>query len=448
MEQSKHLWHPMSSPMLNRTAKPLIIERGEGVYVWDVEGNQYFDAMSGLWCVNVGHGRKEVKQAIIAQLERLEYHNTFNMMSHPGAIQLAHRITSILSDEGMVRVFFSSGGSDAVETALKLARLYWRLKGHAERTKFFALKGCYHGMHFGGTSLSGSPASRAAFGPVLADCYHVDVPHRYRNPWTEDPEALGEICAGILDREIQQQVPATVAAFIAEPVLGIGGVIVPPPNYWPRVREICDKYEILLIADEVVSGFGRTGSMSGSRGWGVKPDIMCLAKGLTSGYIPMGATAVNNRVAEVVESVPPPQGMLLHGYTYSGHPVAAAAALACLDIVEREDLPGNARSVGSYLLERLQSLRSYSHVGDVRGKGLMAAIELVQDRKTKTPLAPNSTIGNEISRIAGQHGALVRCVGSLIILSPPLISTRVHMDQLVGALDTAFSQIDQRVAAA
>jgi putrescine---pyruvate transaminase len=443
-EQGKRLWHPMSSPMLTRDADPLILERGEGVYVWDLQGNRYFDAMSGLWCVNVGHGRPEVKQAILGQLDKLEFHNTFNLMSHPGAIRLAQRITELLSEEGMSRVFFSSGGSDAVETALKIARLYWRLKGHAERTKFFSLKAGYHGMHVGGTSVSGSPMTRAGFGPGLADCYQVDTPDLYRNPWTQNPEELGEICASILEREIQHQKPDTVAAFIAEPVIGIGGVIVPPPNYWPLVRKICDKYSILLIADEVVSGFGRTGSMSGSRGWGVKPDIMCLAKGLTSGYIPMGATAVGATVAELIESSPPPGGLLLHGYTYSGHPVAAAAALACLDIVERENLPGNAREVGGYLLERLQTLKPYPHVGDIRGKGLMIAIDLVEDRKTKIPLAPQSTFGPQIGRIAGQHGVLVRSVASLIILSPPLVSTKAHMDELVRGLEAAFSQVDGR----
>jgi putrescine---pyruvate transaminase len=443
-QQAEHLWHPMSAPMLTRNAESLVIERGEGVYVWDTAGNKYFDAMSGLWCVNVGHGRAEVKKAIVAQLDRLEFHNTFNLMSHPGAIKLAARITELLSEEGMSRVFFSSGGSDAVETALKLARQYWRLKGKAERLKFIALKAGYHGMHIGGTSLSGAAMTRAAFGPGLADCYHIDTPHLYRNPWTNNPEELGEICAAMLEREIQHQKPETVAAFIAEPVIGIGGVIVPPANYWPRVREICTKYEVLLIADEVVSGFGRTGAMSGSRGWGVKPDIMCLAKGLTSGYIPMGATAVGPRVVEVIESAPPPQGMLMHGYTYSGHPVAAAAALACLDIVERDNLPANAREVGAYLLEQLQTLKPYAHVGDIRGKGLMVAIELVEDKKSKAMLAPTSPFGAQIGRIAGQHGALVRSVGNLIILSPPLISTKANMDELVRALDAAFSKVDQR----
>jgi putrescine aminotransferase len=440
-ESRRYMWHPMSSPMLAQKQPTLIIERGEGVYVWDVDGNRYFDAMSGLWCVNVGHGRKEIKQAIIEQLDRLEYHNSFNDMTHPTAIRLARKITELLNEEGMQRVFFSSGGSDAVESALKIARLYWRIKGQAARTKFIALNGCYHGMHFGGTALNGTPVSRTAFGPTVADCFHVEAPHLFRNPWTRDPEELGEICAGILERQILGQNPATVAAFVAEPVMGIGGVIVPPPNYWQRVRAICDKYEVLLIADEVVSGFGRTGAMSGSRGWGVRPDIMCLAKGLTSGYVPMGATAVNSRIAEAVESTPPPQGLLLHGYTYSGHPVAAAAGMASLGIVEREQLPDNARNVGRYMNERLQDFLQFEHVGDVRGKGLMAAIELVQDRKTNAPLAPTSDVGYRIAACARKNGTLVRAVGSLLILSPPLISTQTHIDSMIDALHAGFSAV-------
>jgi putrescine---pyruvate transaminase len=223
-------------------------------------------------------------------------------------------------------------------------------------------------------------------------------------------------------------------------------VIVPPPNFWPLVREVCDKYGVLLIADEVVTGFGRSGSMSGSRGWGVKPDIMCLAKGLTSGYIPMGATAVGSKVAEVFEKTPPPNGLFLHGYTYSGHPVAAAAALACLEIVEKEDLPGNAKTVGNYMLQGLEEFRGFEHVGDVRGKALMAAIELVEDKKSKRPLAPTSKFGLEVAAAARQHGALVRAVGSLLIFSPPLISTKADIDVLLNALRAAFSKVDRKAA--
>jgi adenosylmethionine-8-amino-7-oxononanoate aminotransferase len=444
--QGRSMWHPVSSPMVTQTHPALLIARGDGVYVWDVEGRRYFDAMSGLWCVNVGHRRPEVIQAITEQLGQLEYHNSFNDMTHPRAIQLAQKITQLLAEEGMQRVIFSSGGSDAVETALKIARQYWRLKGQPIRTKFIALNQCYHGMHFGGTALNGSPAARTAFGPTLVDCFHIESPYLYRNPWTQDPTELGEICAANLERQILSQNPDTVAAFIAEPVLGIGGVIVPPANFWPLVRQVCDKYGVLLIADEVVTGFGRSGSMSGSRGWGVRPDIMCLAKGLTSGYIPMGATAVSSTVAEVFEASPPPRGLFLHGYTYSGHPVAAAAALACLDIVVKEDLPSNAATVGQYMLEGLEEFRDFQHVGDVRGKALMAAIELVEDKKSKRPLGPTSKFGLEVAAAARQNGALVRAVGSLLIFSPPLVSTKADIDILLNALRVAFRKVDQKAA--
>jgi putrescine---pyruvate transaminase len=445
-EQSHAMWHPVSSPMVTQTHPALLIARGEGVHVWDVDGNRYFDAMSGLWCVNVGHRRTEVIQAITQQLGQLEFHNSFNDMTHPSAIRLAKKITELLAEEGMQRVIFSSGGSDAVETALKIARQYWRLKGQPTRTKFIALNNCYHGMHFGGTALNGSPAARTAFGPTLVDCFHIDAPYLYRNPWTQNPTELGEICAAILERQILSQNPDTVAAFIAEPILGIGGVIVPPANFWPLVRQVCDKYGVLLIADEVVTGFGRSGSMSGSRGWGVRPDLMCLAKGLTSGYIPMGATAVSSKVAEVFEKTPPPQGFFLHGYTYSGHPVAAAAALACLDIVVKENLPANAQTVGTYMLEGLEEFRKFDHVGDVRGKALMAAIELVEDKKSKRPLAPTSKLGIEVAAVARQNGALVRAVGSLLIFSPPLISTKADIDVLINALRVAFRKVDSMAA--
>ena len=445
-EQARYLWHPVSSPMLTQKQPPLMIARGEGAYVWDVQGNRYFDAMGGLWCVNVGHRRPEVIRAITEQLYQLEYHNSFVDMTHPAAVRLASTIVGLLSEEGMRRVFFSSGGSDAVETALKLARQFWRLKGQPTRTKFIALNHGYHGMHFGGTALNGTPSIRTAIGPTVADCYHIDAPHMYRNPWTKDPAELGQICAGILERQILSQNPDTVAAFIAEPIMGIGGVIVPPDNFWPLAREVCDKYDVLLIADEVVTGFGRSGSMSGSRGWNVKPDLMCLAKGLTSGYIPMGATAVSAKVAEAFESTPPPQGLLLHAYTYSGHPVAAAAALACLDIVVKDDLPANAQVVGSYMQDGLKEFLSFEHVGDVRGKGLMAAIELVDDRRSKRPLGPTSRLGYEVGSVARQNGALIRAVGSLLIFSPPLISTRADIDVLLNALRTAFNQVDTKAA--
>ena len=295
----------------------------------------------------------------------------------------------------------------------------------------------------GAVSLTGIDVNRRAYEPLLPGVTHIDAPWLYRNPWTEDPEELGQIVANQLDREIQHQGPDTVSAFVAEPIQGAGGVIVPPANFWPLVREVCDKHGVLLIADEVVTGFGRSGSMFGARGWGVKPDIMSLAKGISSGYIPLGATVVNERIADAWK-VDGPEGIVMHGYTYSGHPVACAAALANLEIVEKEDLPGNAKAVGAYCLEQLLPFaEKYPSVGEVRGKGLMMAIDLVKDKKTRESVDPASGFSKQLSDVAEREGVIVRAVGPKIIISPPLVFSRENVDELVAALHVAFGEVDK-----
>ena len=435
-----HHWHPMAEPKTAEQSAPLVFERAEGVYIIDTEGRRYLDSQGGLWCVNVGHGRKEVKQAINAQLDKLPYYTTFGDTSNLPVIELAERLMRMLAPEGMQRVFFSSGGSDANETALKLARQYWKLSGEAQRTKFISLKQGYHGVHFGGTSIGGQMYLRSMYEPVLPGCFQVDTPWLYRNPYTQDPGELGKICADLLEREIVHQGPHTVAAFIVEPVQGAGGVIVPPDNYWPLVREVCDRHGVLLIADEVVTGFGRTGSMFGCRGWGVKPDIMCLAKGINSGYVPLGATAVNERVRRAWDS-DHPLSAILHGYTYSGHPVACAAANAALQIVEDEQLSENAARVGSYCLAKLQDeFADYDFVGDIRGKGLMMAIELVADKPTKESFMPDDPFLDLLQDLTRKEGLLIRNLGSTLIISPPLVFSKVHVDEMVGMLTGAFKR--------
>ena len=273
----------------------------------------------------------------------------------------------------------------------------------------------------------------------MPNFFQVETPYLYRNPWTADPDALAEICANDLEREILHQGPDTVAAFIAEPVQGAGGLIVPPASYWPRLREICDRYGVLLIADEVVTGFGRTGSLFGARGWGVAPDVMVLAKGINSGYVPLGATAISERIAAAWEREHP-LAAIMHGYTYSGHPLACAAALACQKIVRDEDLAGNAARVGAYFLEQLQALQDkHPAIGDVRGKGLMLGIECVKDRASKTPFAPNDPFSARVAREAAARGALIRCNAGKIILSPPLVIDRAFVDETVAILDAAFA---------
>ncbi|WP_147694646.1 aspartate aminotransferase family protein [Vogesella mureinivorans] len=433
-------WHPMLHPNEMQRREPIRIVRGDGCYVYDDKGHQLVDGVAGLWNVNVGHNRPEIKQAIVNQLDELEYFQLFDGISHPRAEELSATIIDMLKPEGMARVAFSSGGSDAVETALKLARQYWRVKGQPDRTKFISLKQGYHGTHFGGASVNGNTVFRRNYEPMLPGCFHVETPWTYRNPFTEDPQELAEICAQMLEREILFQSPDTVAAFIAEPIQGAGGVIVPPATYWPLIRQVCDKYGVLLIADEIVTGFGRSGSMFGSRLWGVAPDIMCLAKGISSGYVPLGATVVNQRVADAFAANADFGGAIMHGYTYSGHPVACAAAIANLKIVRDENLPGNSAAQGEYLLAKLKPfVDKYAAVGEVRGKGLMVALDLVVDKATREPVDPMGGYANRVAEIARENGVLVRPVGTKIILSPPLVIQQPQLDAIVSALDAGFA---------
>ncbi len=437
---ASYFWHPMLHPNEMKRRTPIRIVRGDGCHVYDDAGRRLVDGVAGLWNVNVGHNRKEVKAAIVAQLEELEYFQLFDGLTHPRAEELSQVLHDMLAPEDISRVIYSSGGSDSVETALKIARQYWRLEGQPDRTKFISLKQGYHGTHFGSASVNGNTVFRRNYEPLLPGCFHVETPWLYRNPFTSDPDELGRICAELLEREIVFQSPDTVAAFIAEPIQGAGGVIVPPANYWPLVRQVCDRHGVLLIADEVVTGFGRSGSMLGSRGWGVKPDIVCLAKGISSGYIPLGATGLNSRVTQAFDRDHSFSGAIMHGYTYAGHPVACAAALASLKIVRDEDLPGNAARQGAYLMNKLAPfVDRYAAVGDVRGKGLMIALDLVKDKKTREPIDPMGGYADRVAAVARAEGALVRPVGTKIILSPPLVFQTEHVDALVAALEVAFA---------
>ncbi len=442
---ARFLWHPMAHPQGMREQPPDIIARGEGSWIWDIDGHRMVDGVGGLWSANLGFGRREIRDAIVAQLDELAFYNTFRGTTHPRAIELSARLVGVMQRDGVAAVLFSNGGSDAVEGALKIARQYWKLRGQSDRTKFISLRQGYHGVHFGGMSVNGNTNFRRPYEPLLPGCFHVDTPWLYRNPYTDDPERLGRICAELLEREITFQGPDTVAAFIAEPVQGAGGVIVPPANYWPLVREVCDRHGVLLIADEVVTGFGRTGHWFGTRLWGVQADLWCLAKGLSSGYLPLGATAVHAKVADVFLGGDPSLGSVTHGYTYSGHPAAAAAALATLDILESEDVVGNAARQGEHLMQRLRALASRSRlIGDVRGVGLMVCLELVADQKTKAPLPRGAKEINAIARSAYRRGAMVRTSGANIILSPALTIDREEIDYLCDALEGAVAEVENQ----
>tara|TARA_R110002020_G_scaffold27202_10_gene87809 strand:+ start:853 stop:2229 length:1377 start_codon:yes stop_codon:yes gene_type:complete len=423
---------------------PVVVESGQGVYITDSAGKRYIDGQAGLWNVNVGHGREEIKEAIKAQLDRISYYTIFGGTANMPSVELAERLCQLTQPEGMVRAFFSSGGSEAVEAAFKLVRQYWRLRGEAMKTKIISLKRGYHGVTLGALSANGITSNREYFEPLLPGFIQVDTPHLYRNPYTDDHEELGRICADLLEREIQYQGPDTVGAFIAEPVQGAGGVIVPPANYWPRLREICDRYDILLIADEVVTGFGRLGTMMGSRHWGVKPDIMTFAKGINSGYVPLGATMMNAHVAEAFDTNDTAQfspKAFAHGNTYAGHPLACAAALASLKIVEDENLPDNAGRVGGYFLDRLKEVQSrHGMIGDVRGQGLMIGVELA-DPDTGAPFDLASNVGGRISDYCRENGVIIRNLGDTFIISPPFILENAHVDEMVDRFEEAVAMV-------
>ncbi len=440
---AQHMYHPMIDPKVVQAYPPLIVERADGVYVQDMDGKSYLDTVASLWNVNVGHNRREVIEAMKTQLDKLAYYSTFQNTSNPPAIELSARLMRLFAPEKMRKVFFSSGGSDAVETALKLARQYWKLNRQPGRTQFISLRWGYHGVHFGGASINGNPMFRQAYEPLLPGCHLAESPYTYRNPWNEsDPARLAQLCLQQLAQVIEQVGADKIAAFVAEPVQGAGGVIVPHESYWPGLRALLDLHGILLISDEIVTGFGRIGSMCGARAWGVAPDIMAMAKGINSGYVPLGATLVNERVASAWDQ-PDVPAALMHGYTYSGHALACAAANANLDIVESEDLPKRAAEVGAYMQEALQSLNAYTRVGEVRGMGMMAAVELVKDKDSREMLLPPSPYIQTLVGTARAQGAIIRVQGNRLILSPPLVFTRAHVDEALGILHSAFQAAEK-----
>jgi adenosylmethionine-8-amino-7-oxononanoate aminotransferase len=436
---ARHVWHPMAHPGEMRASPPKIVHEGEGVEVIDVHGHRLLDAVGGLWNVNLGYSCEPVKQAMRDQLDRLPYYSTFRGTTTSPLIELSYELVEWFKPDGMARTFLTSGGSDSVETCLRLARQYHKLSGQPERTKYIALKKGYHGTHFGAASVNGNQNFRRQYEPLLPGCFHIPAPWAYRNPFgTDDAAIVAERCAAMLEDEIGFQGADTIAAFIMEPVLGAGGVIVPHERFMTRVREICSRHDILLIADEVITGFGRTGAWTGSRLWGVKPDLMSTAKAITNGYFPLGAVMIGEKLVDAFEADKSGKASIGHGYTYSGHPVGAAAALAALSETKRLNVANNAAVRGAELLAGLERLKAkHSLVGDVRGKGLMAALELVSDRVQKTPASKE--VLQRVFETVYQRGVMVRTSGNVIILSPPLIINAENVVQIVNALEAGLA---------
>lgn len=439
---ARHMWHPMGHPGQAQAHAPTIITKATGSSIEDINGHTTVDAVGGLWCVNLGYSNDLVKEAIAKQLQDLPYYSAFFGTSNPTAIEASYMVREFFEPDGMARVFFTSGGSDAVETCLRLSRQYHRLRGEPTRTKFLSLKKGYHGTHFGGASVNGNNRFRTAYEPLLAGCFHLPSPYAYRNPFDEsDPAKLAQNIAAAMEDEIQFQGANTIAAFIMEPIQGAGGVIVPHETFMPLMREICDRHGILMIADEVITGFGRTGDWSGSRHWGVQPDMMSTAKGITSGYFPVGAAMFNEKVADVFENSDAADGAIYHGYTYSAHPVGAAAVVACLSETLRLDTKSNAAARGAQLFSGVQKLADqYDLIGDVRGgHGLMTAVELVSDKSTKTPLDAEAM--KRLHTEMYQSGTMVRLIGNNIAMSPPLVITEAEVETVLSSLEAGLKAV-------
>ena len=439
---ARSLWHPMTAPADSLANPPTIVVEAQGTRIRDIDGNEVVDGVGGLWNVNLGYSCQPVKDAIAAQMDRLPYYSIFRGTSNDAVIELAEVLRDFFAPDGLTRAFYTSGGGDSVETALRLARQYHKIRGEAGRVKFLSLKKGYHGTHFGGASVNGNANFRTMYEPLLPGCFHIPAPYTYRNPFNEsDPARLAQLCLAALEDEIAFQGAGTIAAFIMEPVLGAGGVIPPHPSFMPGVAEICRRNGILLIADEVITAFGRTGAWSGSRLWGVKPDFMATAKAITNGYFPFGAVMIAEHVAQVFEKDETGRAAIGHGYTYSGHPVGAAAAVACLAETQRLNVVENAAARGAQLWAGINALKDrHEAIGDVRGgHGLMLALELVADRGSRKPA--DKAVPAKVQAAAYEAGAMVRVSGPNIILSPPLVLTQADADVILSALETGFSAL-------
>ncbi len=433
---SRHFLHPFTDHKDLRQKKSRIITRAEGVYVYDADGNKILDGMSGLWCVNAGYGRDELVEAAARQMRELPYYNSFFQCAHPPSIELS-RLLGEVTPPQFSQVFFTGSGSESIDTMIRMVRRYWALREQPERTVIIARVNAYHGSTVAGASLGGMQPMHAQGGPLVPDIEHIVQPYWFGSDRTLDPAEFGRQAARALEDKIRELGAGRVAAFVAEPVQGAGGVIIPPETYWPEIQRICDEHGILLVTDEVICGFGRLGRWFGAEYYGVRPDLMTFAKGVTSGYLPLGGVMVSDRVADVLVER---GGEFFHGYTYSGHPAACAVAIENVRILQREGLVERVRDdIGPYLQQRWQTLAEHPLVGETRMVGLMGALELVEHKDTLARFAKERHAGTVCRDILVDNGLVMRAVGDTIVVAPPLTLSHAEADELV---DKAWRCLD------
>jgi adenosylmethionine-8-amino-7-oxononanoate aminotransferase len=436
-----HLIHPMHHRSLIGEGR--VWSKGRGATLMDSDGREYLDALGGLWNALVGYGRRELVEAAARQMSELPFASLYSGSTHVRAIELAERLAA-LCYPGVNRFFFTTSGAEAVEAALKTARYFWKAAGQQQKTKFITLSHGYHGLTMGAMSAMGLPQYATMFEPRMPGFVEIASPYPYRFEVTAADRAAGkspgEAAADLWESAIVREGSDTIAAFLAEPVQAAGGTIVPPDDYWPRVREICDRHGVLLIADEVVTAFGRCGYWFALSRYGIEPDIVTFAKGITSGYFPLGGMGVSDAIGEAIDAGSD-ERIWAHGSTNSGHPVGCAVALANLDVLEREVLLPRAGELGRRLLAGLRQLASHKNVGDVRGQGLLAGVELVEDKATRRPFEPAAQVGRRIHEVTQRRGMVTRMRGDIYQFAPPFVASDAEIDRMVNVLGEAIYEV-------
>lgn len=438
---SKHYMHPFTDHKDLARQKSRIITRAEGVYIYDADGNKILDGMAGLWCVNVGYGRDEIVDAAEKQMRELPYYNSFFQCAHPPSIELSKVLTDV-APPSFNHVFYTGSGSESNDTIVRMVRRYWDLLGQPEKQVIISRHNAYHGSTMAGASLGGMKPMHSQGGLPIPGIVHIEQPYYFGSDRSLSPEEFGVQTARKLEEKIRELGVDKVAAFIGEPIQGAGGVIIPPETYWPEIQRICDEYGILLITDEVITGFGRVGDWFGSDYYGVKPDLMPFAKGVTSGYLPLGGVMVGDRVADVIINK---GGEFFHGYTYSGHPAACAVAIENLRITKSEGLVERVRDdIGPYLQGKWAELGEHPLIGETRMVGLMGAMEIVADKQTNKRFDEDQGVGTICRNLSVANGLVMRAVGDTMVVAPPLVLSHAEADELI---EKASKTLDMTLAA-
>jgi len=438
---SKHYMHPFTDHKDLARQKSRIITRADGVYIYDADGNKILDGMAGLWCVNVGYGRDEIVDAAEKQMRELPYYNSFFQCAHPPSIELSRMLTDVAAPH-FNHVFYTGSGSESNDTVVRMVRRYWDLLGKPEKQVIISRINAYHGSTMAGASLGGMKPMHSQGGLPIPGIVHIEQPYYFGSDRSLSPEEFGVQTARKLEEKIRELGVDKVAAFIGEPIQGAGGVIIPPETYWPEIQRICDEYGILLITDEVITGFGRVGDWFGSDYYGVKPDLMPFAKGVTSGYLPLGGVMVGDRVADVIINK---GGEFFHGYTYSGHPAACAVAIENLRITKSEGLVERVRDdIGPYLQGKWAELGEHPLIGETRMVGLMGAMEIVADKQTNKRFDEDQGVGTICRNLSVANGLVMRAVGDTMVVAPPLVLSHAEADELI---EKASKTLDMTLAA-